>query len=248
MTAIDTSFDFRLDTPPGADPDAHSPTLRRYHQLLWSKELPSGQILTLDASLPDRYLSHRSELGDFSLSSDSVMQTFTRWVRMQHIVSRFSEEENEAFRSIGYTIGGMMVWPNVPADGQRTINVERGFNSRIADRMDLTLECVRRHYEGGESPMAATLAAYSWFFDLFRDFRGFVRFFLLEGLVNEDLTAVRFFLPFDGFEGPAMPSDVAAYRMFRRRSIRFTETRNRQIEHHMAERSHPPTSGRADTR
>lgn len=29
---LDTSFDFRVDTPKGKDPDKHSPTLRRYHQ------------------------------------------------------------------------------------------------------------------------------------------------------------------------------------------------------------------------
>src|SRR5215213_7730828 len=40
--AIDITFDFRSDTPPGRDPDALSPTLRTYHQLLWSKPLPSG--------------------------------------------------------------------------------------------------------------------------------------------------------------------------------------------------------------
>jgi integrase len=39
---IDTTFDFRSDTPPGLDPDTYSPTLRRYHRLLWSKPLPSG--------------------------------------------------------------------------------------------------------------------------------------------------------------------------------------------------------------
>ena len=41
---IDTSFDFRKDTPdyPKKDPDVHSPTLRRYHKLLWSKALPGG--------------------------------------------------------------------------------------------------------------------------------------------------------------------------------------------------------------
>lgn len=31
---IDTTFDFRSETPPGKDADSHSPTLRRYHQLL----------------------------------------------------------------------------------------------------------------------------------------------------------------------------------------------------------------------
>ena len=39
LKAIDSTFDFRSDTPPGKDPDARSPTLRRYHQLLWSKPL-----------------------------------------------------------------------------------------------------------------------------------------------------------------------------------------------------------------
>ena len=49
---IDTTFDFRTDTPPGRDPDSHSPTLRRYHQLLWSKPLPSGVLFELDATVP----------------------------------------------------------------------------------------------------------------------------------------------------------------------------------------------------
>jgi hypothetical protein len=30
INKIDISFDFRSDTPPGKDPDTHSPTLRRY--------------------------------------------------------------------------------------------------------------------------------------------------------------------------------------------------------------------------
>jgi hypothetical protein len=30
---IETSFDFRTDTPPGNDPDAHSPTLRPHSGL-----------------------------------------------------------------------------------------------------------------------------------------------------------------------------------------------------------------------
>ena len=33
-THIDVTFDFRRDTPEGGDPDALSPTLRRYHRLL----------------------------------------------------------------------------------------------------------------------------------------------------------------------------------------------------------------------
>jgi hypothetical protein len=72
--AIDITFDFRSDTPPGEDPDARSPTLRRYHQLLWSKPLPSGARFELDIITPHAYLHHRSELGEFVLASDSVIQ------------------------------------------------------------------------------------------------------------------------------------------------------------------------------
>ena len=65
--AIDITFDFRTDTPPGKDPDALSPTLRRYHKLLWSKPLPSGVPFALSDTSPGDYLHHRSELGEFFL-------------------------------------------------------------------------------------------------------------------------------------------------------------------------------------
>jgi hypothetical protein len=63
---IDTSFDFRDDAN-GKDPDAHSPTLRRYHRLLWSKPLPSGRSFELSDTERHHYLYHDSELGQFSL-------------------------------------------------------------------------------------------------------------------------------------------------------------------------------------
>lgn len=34
---VDIDFDVRTDTPASKDPDSYSPTLRRYHQILWSK-------------------------------------------------------------------------------------------------------------------------------------------------------------------------------------------------------------------
>lgn len=149
---IDTSFDFRIDAC-GKDPDAYSPTLRRYHKLLWSKALPSGRLFDLNDTVRGAYLHHSSELGEFFLTSDSVIATFTRRVRMRHITNLFAEEENEAFRTIGYTIGGMMVFPGNRINGKRSINGERGCNGKIDDRFDLTLECIRRHYLGQWSPL-----------------------------------------------------------------------------------------------
>lgn len=70
-TGIDVNFRFTEDTPPGKDPDQHSPTLRRYHQRLWSKPLPDGTIFSLEPTAND-YLLHVSSLGTFSLTSDAI--------------------------------------------------------------------------------------------------------------------------------------------------------------------------------
>jgi len=226
---LDTAFDFRVDAN-GKDPDTHSPTLRRYHKALWSKPLPSGLPFDLDAATPGAYLHHRSELGEFWLTSDSVIPTFSRWIALKPITEQLPDEEIEEFRTIGYTIGGMMVFPGNVVDGKLTINGARGFHRRIADRMDLTLECIRRHYLGQTSPLATTLARYAGFFDLFEDFQGYVDFFMLQDLVVDDYFAVRFFMPFDDFTTPSVPKDVDTYQEYRRLSIDFVEARNRRID------------------
>jgi hypothetical protein len=226
---IDISFDFRTDAA-GRDPDAYSRTLRRYHQLLWSKTLPCGHRFELDGTRSGAYLLHQSELGEFVLASDSVIPSFTRWKSMKHIIELFPEEENEAFRAIGYTIGGMMIFPGKKIDGKQTINGARGLNRKIADRFDLTLECIRRHYLGQDSPLAETLARYDEFFALFGNFVGYVDFFLLQDLVTTDRSAVRFFMPFDDFVSPSVPQNADAYIGYRDKSIRFIHARNRRID------------------
>jgi hypothetical protein len=143
------------------------------------------------------------------------------------IVELFAVEANEAFRRVGYTIGGMIVFPGNRIDGKQTINRARGFNRRIADRFDLTLECVRRHYLGQSSPLGETLSRYREFFALFESFRGYVDFFMLYDLVTEDCSAVKFFMPFDDFSTPSVPLSVSAYgkqTLFQRRSSTWSCT------------------------
>ena len=226
---IDVTFDFRSDTPPVADPDSHSPRLRRYHQLLWSKPLPNGAPFELDVDTPWAYLHHRSELGEFWLTSDAVIPFWTRWIRMAHITGQIPEAEREVFNRLGYTIGGMMVFPGNPVDGKWTINQERGCNSMIDDRFDLTVECIRRHYIGEPSPLSNTLARYSDFLALFDDFAGYVNFFHLQDLVDEQTSTVRFFTPFDDFTGPPRPATVDAYLSYRQHAAEFLRSRNRRI-------------------
>ena len=230
---ISTSFDFRTDLA-GKDPNSYSPTLRAYHKHLWSKPLPCGRGFDLSITRSAAYLHHASELGEFFLSSNSIVPSFTRWGSMKHITGLFPEEENEAFRAIGYTIGGMMVFPANRVDGKPTINGMRGFSRQIADRFDLTLECIRRHYLGEKSPLGECLSRYSAFLALFGDFSGYVDFFLLQDLLNGGCSAVSFFMAFDDFRTSSVPRDIVEYREYRARSIAFVEAGISRIERHAA--------------
>ncbi len=230
---IDTAFDVRTDAH-GRDPDAHSPTLRKYHQLLWSKDLPGKARFDLD----DR-LHHASELGEFWLSSDAITNTYSTWQRpasLVAIVAQVSEAEVKAFYDLGCTIGAYLVFPfPVQIDGawQRSINQQRGTTSTIRDRFDLTLECIRRHYLGEWSPMNS-LALHSDFFGLFGTFRGYVDHFLLNDLVHEDTGTINFYLPCDNFEGDALPASVEEYREIMTRSMAFVSARNGRIARYAA--------------
>ena len=150
---------------------------------------------------------------------------------MQHIIGAFPEEDNEAFRTHGYTIGGMMVFPAHRVDGKLNINGARGFNRKIADRFDLTLECVRRYYCGDVSPLGETLARYPEFFTLFDNFDGYVDFFLLQDLIADNGASVKFFMPFDDFQSPSVPRDEDTYKAYRDHSVEFIHSRNRRIDH-----------------
>ncbi|WP_235866375.1 DUF6994 family protein [Serinibacter arcticus] len=226
---IDTAFEFHSDTPSGKDADAHSPTLRRYHQLLWSKPLPNGDPFTLTPE-PRGYLSHRSGRGTFFLSSDAI--TTNLLGRAWRVIQRIAPDDRP--ENLGYTIGSAVVFPGDKIDGKATINGARGFHPRIADRFDLTLECIRRHYAGGTSPLTDALLRYARFFDLFETFDAYTEFFLLDDLVHAESRQVAFMHPFDDFRTPAVPRTVDEYLAYVRSSNEFIRARNRRIENYVA--------------
>lgn len=239
---IDTTFDFRSDAG-GGDPDSTSPTLRRYHRLLWSKPLPGGAMFDLVDTTPFSYLHHKSEVGEFWLASDAVIATFQSSRAASAVIDQLPAAELEEFQRVGYRIGGMMVFPGDRREGKMTINGARGFHPRIADRFDLTLECIRRHYRGEESPLGTALTRYGDFFARFHDFRGYVEFFLLQDLVAVDYSVVRFFTPFAEFRSRPVPTDLDDYLEFKRSSLMFVEARNRRIAAWAAERLSPTKAG-----
>lgn len=227
--AIDITFDFRTDAA-GADPDASSPTLLRFHHLLWSKPLPSGRHFQLTPRTQKPYaLVHESDLGRFLLTSDSVLATFTRRPDMQAIIGHLRAADIDGLRTITYTIGGMVLWPGNQINGKWTINQARGCTGRIADRFDLTLECIRRHYEGdAKHPLGDVFGRYLDFFDLFGNFAGYVDFWLLDDLVDTD-GGVKLFLPSEDFTVPAVPRNLPDYLSFCERTVEFVTARNARI-------------------
>lgn len=226
---INVTFDFRTDTPPGRDPDTYSPTLRRYHRLLWSKPLPGGEQFDLTIDRPDAYLYHRSQLGEFFLASDTVIPSFSTDRRMVATLAALPAGRLERFHRLGYTIGGMMVFPGNSVDRKMTINGARGFHPLIKDRFDYTVECIRRHYSGLDNPLSEVLGRYADFFGLFRDFAGYVDFFHLQDIVSADHTSVKFFTRFEDFGGIPLPLAPAAYTSYLNAATAFINARNHRI-------------------
>lgn len=219
------TFDFHSDTPAGKDPDSFSPALRKYHQLLWSKELPTGQHFHLTME-PRAYLVHRSSSGVFFLASDAITTRLRK--KAWNVIRDIPEDDLPEY--LGYTPGSTLVFPGNRIGRKPTINGARGLHPRIADRFDLTLECIRRHYLGEPSPLAEVLLRYAEFFALFGDFAGYVKFFLLEDLVEDDGQTIRFFHPFADFSTSAVPKDRDEYLEYLRLSNAFISARNRRID------------------
>lgn len=228
MTFVDINFDFYSDTPKGKDPDSYSATLRKYHQILWNKPLPNGLRFDLDDNTP-RLLHHKSELGEFLLSSDSIGHTYSKVKSLSHIVDQIPSEEINSFFSICSTIGAYIIFPAKKIDNKMTINGSRGLNRSIKDRFDLTLECIRRFYINESSPLSDTFQRYSSFFSLFQDFRGYKDFFLLQDLVEGNDLSIKFFLPFDSFDQPPLPSNVEEYQSYKKHLIGFVRARNQRM-------------------
>ena len=225
---IDINFDFYSDSY-GKDPDGYSPTLKKYHKILWSKSLPNGKMFNLRDNKAGAYLYHKSELGQFFLGSDAITHSYKHHKRKKWLTRQIPEAVNGVF-SAGSTIGGYIIFPNKTINKKQTINGARGCSGKIDDRFDLTLECIRRFYLGLHSPLYDVFLRYHDFFGLFRDFRGYVDFFLLQDIVTEDYRQIKFYLPFDNFMSAPKFHNVKDYLIYQERVIDFINKRNSRID------------------
>ena len=229
---INIEYDFRTDSN-GGDVDKYSSTLRKYHKILWSKPLPNGNNFSLDDSKDNVYLYYKTESQEYFLSSDSIVHTYSKWKRTENIINQVPKNEINDFLNIAYTIGGYIIFPSNKVNNLPTINMERGTNQKIDDRFDLTLECIRRYYNGEKSPLAETLERYDDFFKLFIDFKGYCDFFLLQDLTLDNYKKIKYFLPFNDFEIGQYPKNIEDYFIYKNNSIEFNKNRNKRIENYI---------------
>lgn len=232
---MDITFDYWADINPGLsvfeaknakDPDSRSFKLQEAHKTLWSKPLPNGNLFDLQ-------LSKGTQLawGKFRLSSDSIGNSYMVNNRMAEIVLSHQKDAEEIFKASSQ-IGGFVLFPAYRVDGKNTINGARGMNSKIADRMDLTLEAIRLHYLKKESPLSEVLNRYSDFFSLFTDFKGYVDFWLMDDLVDENYN-VKFYLPFTHFETNGYPKDGKEYLELKQATVTFLTNRTQRIRKYL---------------
>ncbi|MBE5940311.1 MAG: hypothetical protein E7266_07925 [Lachnospiraceae bacterium] len=239
---IDINFDFTSDTPnywsdfwkrnnglgAGAnDPDVCSKTLQNYHKLLWSKELPNGEVMKLSAGRGYNYLTWK----DFRFGSDSITASF-RYNKYRVLLQRVEavlpnyKLFMENFLKKSYTIGGMIIFPKRFGG----INQSRGCNYYIKDRWDLTLECIRKYYLNETSPLYDTLVNDRSFFDLFVDFKGYVDFFYLQDCVSADYSTVSLWLGDGDFKQNPLPQTVDEYLQWINKNLEFVAKRNERIQ------------------
>ena len=180
-------YDFRNDCG-GKDPDIGSPTLRRYHRLLWSKSLPNGEKMQLTHD-NGGYLKWKNlELGSDAMINGLFYERAKNSIPELKRILRDYDAFVEDFEHHSWTIGGEIVFPR----HDNSMNQMRGTNPYIKDRWDLTLECIRRFYLGKDSPLYKVLDRDRSFYELFVDFKGYVDFFFLQDGVSEDYNKVVF--------------------------------------------------------
>jgi hypothetical protein len=98
------------------------------------------------------------------------------------------------------------------------------------------LECIRLYYAGQQSPLIDTFLRYKNFFDLFENFQGYIDFFLLNDLVDENEN-IRFYSAFDNFKTKPTFNNVDEYLVYKKKVTDFINSRNKRIENYANQRN-----------
>lgn len=247
---MDLHRDYYSDAS-GKDPDKFSPSLNEDHRTLWQKPLPTGGIFNLESVKDNGYLLlHKpTNGGELYLSSDALGHSlFSDYDKAAYSRSFPYKAISQQLRGVikdfwrqQVGIAWYIIFPAFMRNGH-TINQARGVNSKILDRFDLTLECIRRYYEKdpGLNPLYDALNRYKDFFDLFKDFEGYVSFFYLQDFLKPRNHSLDFWLEFDEFERPPLPRNPDEYKQYKENVCSVFAARRERIAKALAKT--PPAS------
>ena len=227
----------------GLDPDKYNFKLKEYHKTLWSKKLPCGKVMGLSISKDKK----RLEFEGFTFNPDSITHSFKNSKRKYdnqtelEIVKHFKQSDSEIkqlldndYERINYVIAASIIFPLKDDNGKTawTINQARGMSYAVHDRIDYTLECIKRYYQNKldiDNPLYNSLKRYNrFFFELFVNFDGFVDFFFLNDLLDEKGNVKSFTGNID-FEKP-FPYSIEEYKKYLRNVVEFVDSRSKRIE------------------
>jgi len=220
---IDVWFDVQTDSN-GKDPDSASKTLKLYHQALWSKPLPNGQMMQLEID------KGCLRWDDMWFGCDSITASFLNGRKpignLELLIPDFPKFKLDYWHHT-YTIGGSIIFP---MHRWSSMNQARGCHPRICDRWDLTLECIKRYYNRQESPLTKAIQKSEDFFNLFVDFKGYVDFFLLQDCVDDNYN-VNYYIdnPEFGTVFP-LPKTLDEYMKWIASQLEFVAKRNKRIQ------------------
>lgn len=223
----------------GEYPDAKSKTLAEAHAFLWSGKTGNMQNPSIKIDLiilEDKdgfYLKDKNSC--IAFSSDTLVNGY-RWVRTKKnvidpLIEKYGLNEyrkmQERFIRIAYTMGGMIIFPR-----KASINCARG--RVVSDRVDLTIECIRRYFFKEKSLLSDVLEKNNDFFSLFGSgvdgFKAYIDFFFLNDIVSKDYTAVDVFIGKNDFSNsPAFPQSMEEWLVWKEKSSAFIKARNNRI-------------------
>ena len=214
----------RIDS--SVDPDLVSRSLFEDSISIWgSLSLPDGAHLQLSEHNQRNVM--RLNDPDMFLSIDSITASFRGRNQCPGLLERIYQNlgpdqwhwyiEDHLRRT--YTIGGSIVFPR----HRNSINQIRGMNRNVHDRWDLTLQCIKDHYDGKDSPIGWCISQDKGFFDIFNSFENYVDFFLLNDCVESDYSVI------DWMPGTVLPRTEEEFFGYMEAQGDMVEKRNERI-------------------
>lgn len=226
---IDTTLHIRKERDV-KNPNLNGITLSRYNVFLWSRMLKNQKRdFQLRSSKSKTYdLVYEGYPRTFKFVSDSILPDFADYEGFNSKLSKTEEKESNEYLDVSDTIGGYMLFPTGIKLNEPDLNESRLSNPAIMGRFDLTLECIRRWYMHKKSPLYDEIERYSYFFDLFFNFKEYANYFLLRDMLDRNYRVV-FWAPFNRFKGDFHFKDEQEYKNYIDAANVFIRKRNERI-------------------